>query len=280
MTPLCAAVGISVASLYAKIGAYNALLLITAMFFANMSVNVINDYTDYKRGIDKETVKTKFSGGRSGLLAKRLIKPRQTLLLGLVAAAIAAAIGAYFVLKYPILLPFVAVGALAIFFYTSHFVNVPFLAELLLVLVFTLVPLGGFIAMTGSLQHIENAIIPSASTGILVGMVLLVNGVPDRDVDKKYGRKSGAVLLYKPTRIAKYYLSWQAAAIAILLLGAFFRLIPVTALIALISTPLMLMTFKGIRHYKSPSQFEKYMGIDVVYFLTFVSLLSTGLLVG
>ena len=63
----------------------------------------------------------------------------------------------------------------------------------------------------------------------------------------------------------------------ILLAGVLSRLVPVAALLAFLAVPLMLKAYSGFGKYKNPKQFEKYMGADVAYFLSFVILLSIGL---
>ena len=44
------------------------------LVLAHASVNVLNDYSDYKSGIDLETTRTPFSGG-SGILPQKLLEP-------------------------------------------------------------------------------------------------------------------------------------------------------------------------------------------------------------
>ncbi|GAI31321.1 unnamed protein product, partial [marine sediment metagenome] len=53
------------------------------LLLAHISVNVLNDYFDYRSGIDLEAKRTPFSGG-SGILPAGLLKPGQVLWLGLV----------------------------------------------------------------------------------------------------------------------------------------------------------------------------------------------------
>src|SRR5271155_1725128 len=89
--------GIIVASFYTKIDILTAILLIVGIFFAHISVNVLDDYVDYKRGIDSETTKTKFSGG-SSLIVNGSLKAEQVLLLGLFSFVIAAIIGIYLII--------------------------------------------------------------------------------------------------------------------------------------------------------------------------------------
>jgi len=50
VTPLAALVGIVLAYRYVHVSLISALLILFAMLFANMSVNVLNDYEDFKKG--------------------------------------------------------------------------------------------------------------------------------------------------------------------------------------------------------------------------------------
>src|ERR671917_2182661 len=52
-----------------------ALLTIAGVFSLHASIDLLNDYWDYRRGIDKMTKRTKFSGGR-GVLTEKLFLPK------------------------------------------------------------------------------------------------------------------------------------------------------------------------------------------------------------
>ncbi len=277
VTPLCSLVGIAAALQYVKFTSETAIevaLILIALALANMSVDTLNDYADYKRGIDFETVHTKFSGGPVTLLVDG--KPKPTLIMALIVFSIALAIGAYFVIKVPVLAFIMAIGAITILFYSNRFLYTRFLGEPMLFVVYTLVPLGSFIALTGSISHITSVLFVSIPVGIIVALVLLINEVPDRDVDKRHGRKSTAVLVYDLQKISIIYLSFQMIALAVLAVGVLFHFIKVYTLLPLAAIPLMFFAYSGIKKYKDPKQFEKYMGADVAYFLSFVLLLALG----
>ena len=66
-------------------GAFNpgyAILAFVGLLLTHISVNTLNDYFDYKSGIDLEVRRTPFSGG-SGILPPGALKPGQVLWLGL-----------------------------------------------------------------------------------------------------------------------------------------------------------------------------------------------------
>lgn len=63
---------------------------------AHISVNTLNEYEDFKSGLDFQTFKTPFSGGSGTLPNHPNIAP-QTLWLGLLSLAVTIGIGLYFV---------------------------------------------------------------------------------------------------------------------------------------------------------------------------------------
>ncbi len=87
---------------------------------AHMSVNLFNEYSDWKTGIDDKTVRTPFSGG-SGNLQKGLIKPSQVRSAAWIALACAFLIGLWLVSisGWQVLL-LMAAGGIAAVFYTDY----------------------------------------------------------------------------------------------------------------------------------------------------------------
>ncbi|MDE1870832.1 MAG: prenyltransferase [Candidatus Micrarchaeota archaeon] len=271
---LCSVLGIIAASYYYKVSLAMAILLVIGVFFAQMSVNVIDDYVDYKRGIDSETEKTKFSGG-SGILVNHLLEPREVLYMGLTAFMIAASIGSYLIALKPAIMPFVAVGALSILLYAHFFVNIPYLAEPLAATNFMLIVLGSFV-VAGSLTHLLAALLVAFPTGSLVGLALLVNEIPDRDVDAKHGRRSGVVMLNSREKSASYYIIWQALCYGSVVYGVAAKILPYTELLLLAALPFMVVTYSGIRRYSKAREFEKYMGTNALHSLLVPMLLMVG----
>ena len=72
-----------------------AVLAFIGLLLAHISVNVLNDYFDYRSGIDLETRRTPFSGG-SGILPAALLKPGQVFWLGLGSFLFTIPIGIFF----------------------------------------------------------------------------------------------------------------------------------------------------------------------------------------
>ena len=59
---------------YGTIDPLYAVLTYVGVVFLHASVDLLNDYWDYKRGIDSATKRTKFSGG-TGVLPENLLTP-------------------------------------------------------------------------------------------------------------------------------------------------------------------------------------------------------------
>ncbi|MDE1825769.1 MAG: prenyltransferase [Candidatus Micrarchaeota archaeon] len=272
-----ALLGLSAALYYSHFNWPLAILVVLGVALAHISVNLVDDYTDYKKGIDKETIKTKFSGG-SKVLSSGKIKPRALLGLAIALALMAGAIGLFLLSVNIILLPIIVIGAITIFFYAAYLVRVPFLAEPITALNFTLISVGSFIVAYGSGAMLHNALFAMIPAGMMVGIILMLNSIPDKSVDKKYGRRSGVVILGTREKIAVYYLAWEAAACIIILYGIISRALPATFLITLLTVPIALKVYGGIRNYKSPALHEKTMGTGALFTLGFILLCSVSYL--
>ena len=74
-----------------------ALLAGFGLLFTHISVNTLNDYFDYRSGLDLATKRTPFSGG-SGFLPAALLTPGQVFWLGMSAFLLAVGIGVFFII--------------------------------------------------------------------------------------------------------------------------------------------------------------------------------------
>ena len=223
------------ASAYRTIDFTTGLLLILGVLFAQMAVNVLNDYVDYRRGIDQETAATRFSGGKK-LIVARLRLPQRNIGHRPALACYRSAISLYFAVNNPAIIPFLVVGALSILLYTSWLLYVPFVAEPIVIMNFMMIGMASFIPGS-SAAHMPAIILLTFPAGAVIGMALLINEMPDRKVDAAHGRKSGAVLLKSNENNAQYYLFWQIAAYLSIAFGVIYKIIPSTELIAIASTP-------------------------------------------
>jgi 1,4-dihydroxy-2-naphthoate octaprenyltransferase len=119
LSPVTFSVGLALAAYDGWFSPLDALLGVIGVVLAHMSVNVLNDYFDYRSGIDLETRRTPFSGG-SGMLVSGEITQEETFRLGLVCLAATNLIGVYFVAtRGTAIIPVIAIAAFTIYLYST-----------------------------------------------------------------------------------------------------------------------------------------------------------------
>lgn len=270
---LCSLVGIAAAASYGSINlAFSALVVVGAVL-AQMSVNLINDYQDYASGIDRENTKTKFSGG-SALVSTGAVKHRHVLYMGIAAAVISGLIGIFFAIAVStVILLLVVVGAIAIFLYTKYMMRFPLLPEPFVMFAFSIVGVGSYIVAHGSLTGLGLALFAIVPAGMLGGIALLVNEVPDAEIDKKYGRKHAVIVLSTRRRVSYYYIALMSITYAIVIFGVTALSLTPFLLLALATFPVIGYVASGMRAYKNPQGYEKYMAANVVVIVVYLMLL-------
>ena len=265
-------IGAAAAWHYGRFDLLTAALAILVVVIAQVAVNLIDDYVDYSSGLDREAVKTKFSGG-SPLVTGKLIRHDYVLAIGMLAFFLALGIGAYLIYYNHALLPFAAVGALTVLLYTKYLSKVPLMSEPLTALNFALICLACFIAAGGPLGRLGLVAFPAAAVGLQVGITVIVNYLPDRDVDRKYGRRNMVVMLRSNRNAAALYLAFQAASFAALLSGVALGIIPPIALAALVTLPVVFAVACKILGYRKPKEFERVMANAAMAELAFMLIL-------
>jgi 1,4-dihydroxy-2-naphthoate octaprenyltransferase len=250
-----------------------ALLAFAGLLLCHISVNVLNDYFDYKSGIDLEVRRTPFSGG-SGILPASLLKPGQVFWLGLVAFLLAVPIGVYFVIARGWgLLPLLLVAAVCILLYTPLLTRLGWPEWAPGVGLGALPVLGTYFVQTAA--YTIPAVIASIPSGILVHNLLLLNEFPDARADKKAGRKTlpitmgkkNAGIVYSALTIVVYLwiIGWVAA-----------RIMPIFCLIALLTLPLAIKAIGGARKPENMSRIVPAMANNVLVVLLTQLLLGIG----
>jgi len=215
---------------------------LVGLVLAHISVNVLNDYFDYKSKIDLNTERTPFSGG-SGVLPARLLRPEDVYKLGLGALFAAFGIGLYLtIVSGPLLLPLIFAGGAAIYFYTTHFARWR-VGELVAGLGLGSLPvLGSYFVQTGyfSLSVVIGALAP----GFLTANLLLLNEFPDLKADRAGGR--GHLVIALGRRRASYvYVALLLATYLTILGGIAGRLLPLPTLLGFLTLPLALRAARG-----------------------------------
>jgi 1,4-dihydroxy-2-naphthoate polyprenyltransferase len=177
---------------------FYAVLTYAGIFCLHSSVDLLNDYWDFKRGIDLRTKKTKFSGG-TGVLPQGLLQPRHVYFVGISLLILGLMIGGIFVyFKGFVIAIILLFAALSILLYSSKLVNWG-LGELFVGAKGALIVVGTF--------YVQNTIIGLESVilgtiiGLLSSLVLFINSIPDIIPDRQMGRKTLAIMMEKRSNL-------------------------------------------------------------------------------
>jgi 1,4-dihydroxy-2-naphthoate octaprenyltransferase len=229
---------------------------------AHISVNTLNEYFDFKSGLDFNTQKTPFSGG-SGALPASPEAATQILVTGIIALLIVICIGLYFIWHVGLaLLPLGFAGIILILVYTQWINKHPWLC---------LIAPGtgfGFLMVVGCYFVLSGNYHPHAwLTGMLpfflVNNLLLLNQYPDIDADKQAGRRHFPIA-YGIKYSNMVYGLFIIGACATIIGGIMNEAFPLLSLVALL--PLTLMGFSligAIKHGKNIGQYPQFLGMNV-----------------
>ncbi|HWY35684.1 MAG TPA: prenyltransferase, partial [Nitrosopumilaceae archaeon] len=163
------------------------ILTFVGVMALHASVDLLNDYWDFKRNIDTKTQRTKFSGG-TGVLPEGLLKPNDVYRAGIIFLIIGSAVGGYFIFEKGIIIAIIlAFAIISIYFYSTRIVDSG-LGEIFVAIKGAMIVLGTFFVQT---SHITGEpVLGGIVVGVLSSLVLFVNSFPDFDADKSGGRKT------------------------------------------------------------------------------------------
>jgi len=280
LTPVCVFVGIAVAVYESdSLNALHLALALLGALLAHISVNVLNDYFDYRSGIDLKTRRTPFSGG-SGILPAGLLSPGKVYLFGIACLLAVASIGIYFIYEYRLeILPIGILGILVIYFYTTHITKSTLLCAIAPGLGFgPLMVLGTYLTQTG--DYTLAAVMASMVPGCLVSNLLLLNQFPDIEADMVASRRHLPIAVGRQNS-AKVYAGLLSATYLWLIFSAAFELLPLTALLGLVTLPLGLKTVRGVLKYADDiDSLIPFMGSNIMITLLTPLLMGVGIIIG
>ena len=279
LSVVLAFLGTAIAWYHGSVNLGYALLAGFGLMLTHGSVNAINDYFDYKSGIDLNVERTPFSGG-SGLVPEGKLPLNQALWVGTVTFLVALMIGIFFIaVKGWLLLPLIVAAALCLILYTPVILKTPW-PEWSPGLGLGILPILGFYFVQAG-RYDWMVLIASVPSGILVHNLLLLNEFPDVEADRKGGRKTTPVLfgmdaaarLFKAATIAVY--GWIVACVLVTLaIGRVFM--PVYCLIALLTLPWAVKAMRGSKEYHDRGRLIPAMADNVTFILLTHVLLGVG----
>jgi 1,4-dihydroxy-2-naphthoate polyprenyltransferase len=275
--------GIAIAARQGSFDVVTAVLTVIGAAFVQLGLNVANDVFDTVQGADDANVTpTQFSGG-SRVIQYGLVSLRQMAGLATAFYTAAAAIGLLLLALRgsPALLAIGVIGFIVSIGYTAPPLKLVYrgLGEIAVAVGFgPLMLLGAYVVQTRGALTWE-PFIASLPIALLVALILYVNEIPDRRGDARAGKRTLPVRLPKATVVAGY----RAAAVAayvILVAGVALGILPIPALLALLSIPLALQVSRGLEpNYDNPYGLMAVMGINVKLHLYAGLLLLAGYLV-
>ncbi len=253
----------------------HALLAFLGLLLCHISVNVLNDYYDYRSGIDLKTQRTPFSGG-SGFLPAASLEPNRVFWFGMGCFLLAVPIGIYFVLVTGwALLPVLIIGTVCILLYTPFITKLRWPEWAPGFGLGALPILGAYFVQTA--EYTIPALVASVLSGILVHNLLLLNEFPDTEADKEAVRKTLPITMGKARASLVYTV--MTAAVYLWIIGSVVAdLMPVFSLIALLTLPFAIKAIKGALRHQDPARLGQAMANNVLIVLLTQLLLGIGYL--
>jgi 1,4-dihydroxy-2-naphthoate octaprenyltransferase len=261
------------------INGWHAVVAFLGALAAHVSVNALNEYADFQSGLDLRTRRTPFSGG-SGTLAAHPESARTALATGLVALALTALVGIYFLFVRGLaLLPLGLVGLLVVVTYTSWITRSPLLCLLAPGLGFgLLMVMGTDYVLTGNYSW--TAAIASLVPTFLVSNLLLINQFPDVEADRTVGRRHYPIVIGRRAS-SLIFAAFLAGTYLSILVGWLLNLLPAASLLGLLTLPIAVPTALGAyQHADDIAQLLPHLGRNVILVVLTPILVAVGLLLG
>jgi len=278
LTPVCILLGISTSlAIQSPIDLVMVSLIFVGAVFAHISVNTLNEYYDFKSGLDFKTNKTPFSGG-SGALPDNPELAKAVLVIGWLSLMLTVLVGIYLLSERGIqVMPIGIIGIAVIITYTQWLNRYPLLCLIAPGLGFgLLMVVGTHVVLTGEYSQLTwlGSLVPF----FLVNNLLLLNQYPDMEADKSVGRKTFPIvfglnksnLVYTMFMLAAYLMI-----VGLIIMGA----IPYLSFIAL--TPMIFSLFAlygAIKYSARIGEFPHYLGANVAATILTPLLLAVSIL--
>ncbi len=222
---------------------FDAILTFAGVLALHASVDLLNDYWDFKRGIDTKTTRTKMSGG-TGVLPEGLLKPSSVYHAGAVFLIIGSLIGSYFVITYGILIAIIlGFAILSIYFYSTKIVDSG-LGEFFVGVKGSMIVIGTFFIQSGEVNL--ESVFAGVVIGTLSSLVLFIASFPDHDADKSKGRKTLVICVGKE-KARKLFWIFPLIVYSMIIIGISLNFFTLLSLICFLSFPFMIKSGVGLQ---------------------------------
>jgi len=248
--------------LNASIDFLDALLTFAGVMALHASVDLLNDFWDFKRGIDTKTKRTKMSGG-TGVLPEGLLKPSSVYRAGIAFLIIGSLIGGYFVITDGILIAIIlGFAILSIYFYSTKIVDSG-LGEFFVAVKGSMIVIGTFFIQSGEINM--ESILGGIVVGSLSALVLFIASFPDHDADKSKGRKTLVIVVGKE-KASKLFWIFPLISYSAIIVGVYTNMFPLLSLISLLSLPLVIKSGFGLQqNYDSVENLVPFMSSTLLF---------------
>lgn len=280
LTPVSIFLGLSTSVATSKqISYFDIFLVLSGALFAHIGVNTLNEYHDFRSGLDARTTRTPFSGG-SGALIENPKASQAVLFLAIISLISTIMIGIYFTFRFGILVfPLGVTGILIIITYTKWLNRYPFLCLVAPGIGFgPLMVIGTHVILVGeySMQVIWISLVPF----FLASNLLLLNQYPDIEADKCVGRRHFPIV-YGVNNSTLLYGAFVLAASGVIVIGIYTDLLPRLSVMGLIPIGVSTGVLLGaIKYAKSLQNFIPYLRVNVVITILAPVLLGFSIIVG
>jgi len=236
LPPTLVASGAAAAAWDGSFSWLRTVLALVGLVSLHMAVNIINEWSDMRTGIDLHTERTPFSGG-SGTLPAGGMRPRTALVFGLVCAGVGFVIGLWFLIGVGwVLLPIVIAGAVSVLAYTDVLARIG-IGEMAAGFGLGAGPVIGTALVQGG-GWSTAAVAASFPAFFMTFNLLLLNEFPDEQADREGGRRNLVILLGRRTAAWIYAAAGLATPLAIVI-AVLIRVLPPLSLIAVLPSMLL-----------------------------------------
>ena len=240
----------------------DVVLTFAGVMALHASVDLLNDFWDFKRGIDTKTTRTKMSGG-TGVLPEGLLKPSTVYRAGVAFLIIGSLIGSYFVITHGILIAIIlGFAILSIYFYSTKIVDSG-LGEFFVAVKGSMIVIGTVFIQSGEITF--ESILAGIIVGSLSSLVLFIASFPDHDADKSKGRKTLVIVVGKQNAVKLFWI-FPLISYCAILIGVALELFPIISLISFVGIPLMIKSGFGLmKNYDSVDELFPYMSSTLMF---------------
>jgi len=222
---------------------FQAALTMAGVIALHASVDLLNDYWDFKRGIDTRTKRTGMSGG-TGVLPEGLLKPKSVYNVGILFLVAGGLIGGYFVVLHGVVIGVIlAFAIMSIYFYSTKIVNWG-LAEVFVAVKGTLIVMGTYYIQNSELTDV--VVLSGIVVGVLSSLVLFVTSFPDHDADKEKGRRTLVILAGRQKAVSIFYI-FPIISYGIIIGCVAMSIIPVFCMISLVAIPVVISSIRKLK---------------------------------